>query len=120
MKTPLFVFLGRTENSAGRKSVLPARGMIPIAEIKQILRVELFRFPKKQKFTEWNFSAARKDANSPFGMIPFVKNTLRQPSESFRLLTKSNFLKRNDSDWQKYVDLGSGFFLDTENALGRA
>lgn len=81
MKAPLFVCLERVENSAGRKNVLSACGMIPIAEIKQILRAELFRFPKKQKITERNFAAARKKANSPFGIIPFVKNTLRQPSE---------------------------------------
>ena len=51
-------------------------------------------------------------------LLLVVKNMLRQLSESFRFKKLLLVSKRNGSDWQKYVSLGFGIYLDVENALG--
>ncbi|HAZ96585.1 MAG TPA: hypothetical protein DCW73_05030 [Treponema sp.] len=61
-----------------------------------------------------NFSEARKNINSARGIIPFVENTCRQPSEFFRLKKLLAANKRNNSDCQKYASSGCGIIFIEE------
>jgi len=61
-----------------------------------------------------NFSEARKNINSARGIISFVENTCRQPSEFFRLKKLLAVNKRNNSDCQKYASSGRGIIFIEE------
>jgi len=118
VKAPLFVFLERVKNSAGRKNVLPVRGMIPLEEITPVHAVEFFRLLKMCQFDVRNFSAARKQAKSGRGTIPFIESTCGQLAELFRFKKLFLISLRNNSVWQKYASLRCEIFFIHGKCVG--
>ena len=69
------------ENSAVRNHLRTDCGIIPFIGITPVHYAEFFRLSKVCADSERNFSASRKQANSPCGIIPFAESACGQRAE---------------------------------------